>query len=98
MEWINTNKKFIAFFDIMGFTNFVFRNPHKVVGEKINQLRNEVIRDIENLEDKKEEGKKILPYLPSSHKRINIDDSSTKIVIFSDSVIFITTLMAVDTP
>lgn len=74
--WLNTNKRFIAFFDIMGFKDFVTHNSHENVLEKLEQLTSfkEMIEEERNL------------YLNNKPNAIN---SSIKPVLFSDSFLMI---------
>lgn len=37
-NWITTAKRFVVFLDIMGFKDFIYRNPHEVVYEKLQLL------------------------------------------------------------
>lgn len=43
-EWDTTKTRFVAYFDILGFKNFVLRNKHNNVFEKLNSLLNEIKR------------------------------------------------------
>lgn len=37
-NWITTAKRFVVFLDIMGFKDFIYRNPHEIVYEKLQFL------------------------------------------------------------
>lgn len=39
-NWEVTANRFVAFFDILGFKDFVMKNPHEVVVEKMTMLKN----------------------------------------------------------
>ncbi|NML57814.1 hypothetical protein [Chryseobacterium cheonjiense] len=39
-EWLVTNKRFVAFFDILGFKDLVLRNTHETIFEKLNEISN----------------------------------------------------------
>lgn len=74
MGWKKTNKRFVAFFDIMGFKDFIYRHNHNDVLELMNRL-NSILQEI-NITEKDYEGKKI--------------QTSIKSVFFSDSILMIT--------
>jgi len=73
MNWIETCKRYVGFFDIMGFKDLVYNNDHDFVKIKMDKLH-EIVQEI-NLNNP--EG---LPHL----------FKSIKVVIFSDSILFIT--------
>ena len=37
-NWRNPKERFIAFFDIMGFKDYILRNKHEIVGNRMNYL------------------------------------------------------------
>jgi hypothetical protein len=78
MEWINTCDKFIAYFDIMGFKDFLFRNPHDTVLKKMESL-NTVLNPIYNAFEKRLQGEEEDPMFHSLIRPL----------VFSDSIIFI---------
>lgn len=69
-----TNKRFIAFFDIMGFKDIVERNSHNAVVEKLEKLKGA----LKILESKQ------------AHTKVNKKSKGqiTKSITFSDSIIF----------
>jgi hypothetical protein len=73
-DWKKTTKRFIAFFDIMGFKDMVERNSHKNVVDKLEKLKHA----LSVLERK------------STHYVIdkNFKSQLTKSITFSDSIIF----------
>jgi len=52
-KWEQTTNRFIAFFDIMGFKDMVFRNPHYAVLSKLMNLTemSKIIEDIHSEDD-----------------------------------------------
>jgi len=38
--WTPTRKRFIAFFDYLGFSNYVMRNSHEAVLKRMNKIKN----------------------------------------------------------
>jgi hypothetical protein len=76
-DWQKTTKRFIAFFDIMGFKDMVQRNTHENILNKLESLK-KVLKNLENITvDDSEELKKINP-----------SKFQTRSVTFSDSIIF----------
>lgn len=73
-KWKTTDKRFVAFFDIMGFKELVERNPHNVIVEKLKKLNEDIIH-IESMHDSE--------YL----KKQKISVSESKAITFSDSII-----------
>lgn len=53
IEWEPTNKRFVGFFDIMGFKDFVYKNNHEKVIEKVLKLSE--FKDILKVDYKVEE-------------------------------------------
>ncbi|RYY45118.1 MAG: hypothetical protein EOO06_17065 [Chitinophagaceae bacterium] len=75
VKWNITDKRFVAFFDILGFKDLVANNTHKAVLEKLDSLKKTILR-FENLgEEKRLEAYKL-------------DKNQSKSVTFSDSIIF----------
>ena len=74
MDWITATNRFIAFFDIMGFKDYVFRNSHADVEKMLFKLHN-IITEVNNDKYKDEEEKM---------------ESDIKVSIFSDSILVIT--------
>ncbi|WNH10851.1 hypothetical protein [Thalassobellus suaedae] len=75
IDWKETSNRFIAFIDIMGFSNYVYRNEHSVVKKRMNKLQS-ILEDTE---------KKI-----NDLKKDTLKSESIKSVIFSDSILLIT--------
>lgn len=73
-DWKKTTKRFIAFFDIMGFKDIVERNSHKNVVDKLEKLKH-ALKVLES---------------DATHRLINDNFKSqlTKSITFSDSIIF----------
>lgn len=74
-NWNNTSKRYIAFLDIMGFSNYVYRNKHELVKTRMENLHtiiNETEKDLHN----------------GSTQWKNIQNP-IKTVIFSDSILII---------
>jgi hypothetical protein len=44
--WPNTSNRFVAYFDIMGFKDFVYRNTHEIVGTQIMDVIAGISKDI----------------------------------------------------
>ena len=86
MKWINTNKRFIAYIDIMGFKEFVFRNSHQAVLKKMELLRNTVAVIEEG--EKAKQKKKFFTGTPEDV--FDIDNVLVKMLSFSDSVLMCT--------
>ncbi len=76
-EWINKKKRFVLFFDILGFKNMVSRNTHAQVVNKLNKI---------NFVLNVAEGKSMNKFL-SKHDD-SIAEDQTKSFIFSDSIVF----------
>ena len=79
MSWENkTNKRFVAFFDILGFKDMVMKYSHQDVLSKLNLLKKHTLK-LENFQWNTEKTKKA---------NINPKPDQTKSVTFSDSIIF----------
>jgi hypothetical protein len=80
MKWINTQDRFIAFFDIMGFKDFIYRNDHEVVLHKMLDLKlilSPVKRDAERkLNEPKE-------------SEVKFYNAIIRPVVFSDSILLV---------
>lgn len=78
-KWEITTNRFVAFFDIMGFKDFVERNSHEAVVNRLYKL-NEIIDQIKDM------------HMIGSLKDVNsaydedVNLNESKVVIFSDSV------------
>ena len=77
LEWQKTTKRFVTFFDIMGFKDMVQRNTHQKILSKLESLK-KILKFLENVspEDNKE------------LKKLNTEKFQTRSVTFSDSIIF----------
>ncbi len=83
--WKSTCERFVAFFDIMGFKDFVYRNSHEnvlrrmnYISSKINEIKNEIIDSSGSVSI-------------SDSKIHEYDDSLSEIfpIMFSDSILFV---------
>jgi hypothetical protein len=45
MEWMDSADRFVGFFDIMGFKNYVFRNKHTIAKKRLTKLH-EIVSDV----------------------------------------------------
>lgn len=72
MKWNNTDKRFVAFFDIMGFKELVARNSHSFIVEKLKGLKH-TTTVIESLHDLEE--------FP-----LKMDVNESRTITFSDSI------------
>lgn len=77
MEWKKTNKRFIGFFDIMGFKDLVQRTPHAEVYKRLDKIK-DFLNFYEGLDSR-------VGALPGGK------DNSTivKHVLFSDSILIV---------
>lgn len=74
-EWIETTERYICFIDVMGFTNYVYRNSHQVVNKRMQKLHDILKNSIDTVYKITEEhDNTIEPF---------------KSVIFSDSILLI---------
>lgn len=78
-DWDKTSKRFVAFFDIMGFKDMVQRNPHNVILKKLEVLKN-VLKNLENSNSTN------IPQL----KKLKTDILQTRTITFSDSIVIFT--------
>lgn len=74
-KWKITDKRFVAFFDILGFKDLVANNTHNAVLSKLDSLKERIV-NFENLSTEK---------ILESYK---LSKDQTKSVTFSDSIIF----------
>jgi hypothetical protein len=78
-----STERFLAYFDIMGFKDLIYRNDHSFVEKKMNQMSN-IIETIEASESGITDVKEAKGYkLEFRHKSVVLP------VVFSDSIIFI---------
>ncbi|MEL7834260.1 hypothetical protein [Fodinibius sp. Rm-B-1B1-1] len=75
MNWTETEYRFTAFFDLMGFKNYVFRNKHSYVKKRMVKLH-EIINSVEELDEPLSQGKPPRDLI--------------KTLIFSDSILLTT--------
>jgi len=75
LDWKDTTERYIAFLDIMGFTNYVYRNSHNVVKKRM--LLIQAVIDKTEAE------------IHSSSKEFDGIENILKTVIFSDSILII---------
>jgi len=80
MDWINTKDRFIAFFDIMGFKDFIYRNNHNDVLEKMLELRL-ILSPVKSDSERKLKAPK------ESQKKFY--NAIIRPVVFSDSIILV---------
>lgn len=79
-DWNVTKNRFIAYFDIMGFKEFVYSNEHDKVFTRMDFLSTEIIKPIEKLADSILSGNK------SYYTSIT---NAVKPIIFSDSILLV---------
>jgi hypothetical protein len=79
MNWENTSDRYVAFFDIMGFKDFVFRNSHDLVLKKMEEL-SIVIHPIKSKFEEK---------TSKSIENEGILNALTRPIVFSDSIVFV---------
>jgi uncharacterized protein YeeX (DUF496 family) len=79
-EWKNTCKRFIAFLDILGFKNMVLKNSLNSLYTTLKAFSNTVY-DIE-------QSAKIPVQIANACKKI--DKNMVKVIIFSDSIMYVT--------
>lgn len=72
-HWIETTERYIAFLDIMGFKNYVYRNSHDLVKKRMISL-NEILNETEK-------------QIHKISKQLNNIDDPIKTIIFSDSIL-----------
>ncbi len=77
LDWQKTTKRFVAFFDIMGFKDMVQRNSHQQILSKLEILK-KTLKFLENT----------TPETNVELKKINTEKFQTRSVTFSDSIIF----------
>lgn len=83
MKWNTNGNKFIAFFDIMGFKDFIYRNTHE-------DVRNRMEKIFETIKPLKRNAKNLLA---SDEIDINSEEYTDygfiRPIVFSDSVVFV---------
>jgi len=77
LDWQKTTKRFVAFFDIMGFKDMVQRSTHQEILGKLESLK-ELLKFLEN----------VTPENNKELKKLNTEKYQTRSVTFSDSIIF----------
>ncbi len=79
MEWKENNKRFVLFFDILGFKDMVMKDSHKNILNKLKTLKSKAneLERFEWSENQKE-----------MTDNVNIEFNQTRSVTFSDSIIF----------
>lgn len=76
MNWTTTNKRYVAFFDIMGFKELVERNNHSYIVDKLEALRKTI---------------SILEKLHENQGFLNdVKVTNSKTITFSDSIMIFT--------
>lgn len=75
-KWTKTSKRFVAFFDIMGFKDLVQRNSHDYIVTKLETLKN-VLNELETWDSENIE----------TLKEFKIEKHQTKSITFSDSIV-----------
>lgn len=79
-----TTQRYIAYFDIMGFKDFIYTNDHKTVGNRMNDLFT-IIEPIANdAETKIKSGK-----IPNPNPNGDVENGIVLPVFFSDSILII---------
>lgn len=72
-NWINTDKRFVAFLDILGFKDMVMRSSHSEIYEKLNEIS---------------KAKQWLEEMPNSNNlKTKIGNGEIYTVSFSDSIV-----------
>ena len=79
--WTPTNNRFIAFFDYLGFSNFVLRNDHSSVLKRMEKIHG-LLNDL-NLESRG----KYLTIGETDKDPISIGNYYSKATMFSDSFV-----------
>jgi hypothetical protein len=79
-DWNVTNNRFIAYFDIMGFKDFVYSNDHDEVLKKMDFLATEIIKPIDKIANEISTGVKSI---------YSSTTNAVKPIIFSDSILLI---------
>ncbi len=77
-----TKKRFIAYFDIMGFKDFIYRNSHK----KVSKIMDEIVKVVSEIKDYESE---LLKSPIDKRNKTFLEGKVVLPVIFSDSIIFI---------
>lgn len=83
MKWNSSTNRFLAFFDIMGFKDFIYRNQHEVVRQRMDKVH-------ETISPLKRNAKNIL-----TSDEIDVDSDEYKEygfirpIVFSDSVVLV---------
>ncbi|MES3008847.1 MAG: hypothetical protein V4751_13860 [Pseudomonadota bacterium] len=77
-----TKKRFIAYFDIMGFKDFIYRNSHR----KVSKIMDEIAKVVSDIKDYESE---ILKTPIEERNQKGLKGKVVLPVIFSDSIIFI---------
>src|SRR5664280_80487 len=83
--WQDTTDRFVGFFDVMGFKDYVFRNPHDIVKKRMGILV-EAITQIRQREETML-SKPEFTGSPKGHR--DIDSVVVRPVIFSDSILLV---------
>lgn len=78
MNWENNNKRFVAFFDILGFKDMVTRFKHKEILKKLEMLKS-TAQQLENYEWKE---------FAIIETGLIINKYQTRSITFSDSILF----------
>jgi len=86
-RWVPTRKRFVAFMDIMGFKDWIYREPHESVLDRMQSLQ----LNIEALDSLAEERLKIPESAPANWANLQgpLGRYPVKPVLFSDSILFI---------
>jgi len=79
-NWEPTKDRFIAFFDYLGFSNYVMRNKHQVVSKRMNKLHKSLEHIVRAALSKK-------LYIGEGDNQKSITNYNAKVTMFSDSII-----------
>ena len=83
--WQDTTDRFVGFFDLLGFKNFVFRNEHATVKKRMESL-NQILTEIRQNEEVTL-SKPGFTGSPKDHQ--DIDNVAVRPIIFSDSILLV---------
>lgn len=91
-DWPPTSKRFVAFLDIMGFTDMVLRTPHHAVRRKLEKFVpsiGAISYVYENIRAKTPPGKRQNVKKELSGDKGNWEVPTIKVIMFSDSILLI---------
>jgi hypothetical protein len=86
VRWKKTCKRFVAFFDVMGFKDLSYRSSHRIVLSTMNRLV-DGIRQIEDAESNKLVKRRGRPRAPKNW--LDFEGVAIRPVVFSDSILLV---------